>query len=63
MFPAQCLQLKMEIITIHVDNDYGTLENALGLSEEDLAIRKVDIMDVGSEQVRGGWGWVLMTAG
>ena len=56
MFPAQYLQLKMEIISIHVDNDRGALENALGLSPEDLAIRKVDVMDIGSEQVRGRAG-------
>ncbi|CAI5468949.1 unnamed protein product [Closterium sp. Yama58-4] len=43
-------QLRMEIETIHLQDD-GSHPNALGLSAAELALRRVDWMDIGSEPV------------
>ncbi|CAI5501439.1 unnamed protein product [Closterium sp. Naga37s-1] len=43
-------KLRMEIETIHLQDD-GSHPNALGLSPAELALRRVDCMDIGSEPV------------
>ncbi|CAI5476982.1 unnamed protein product [Closterium sp. Yama58-4] len=43
-------KLRMEIETIHLQDD-GSHPNALGLSPADLALRRIDWMDIGSEPV------------
>ncbi|CAI6008592.1 unnamed protein product, partial [Closterium sp. NIES-65] len=43
-------KLRMEIETIHLQDD-GSHPNALGLSPAELALRRVDWMDIGSEPV------------
>ncbi|CAI5506989.1 unnamed protein product, partial [Closterium sp. Naga37s-1] len=43
-------KLRMEIETIHLQDD-GSHPNALGLSAAELALRRVDWMDIGSEPV------------
>ncbi|GJP43457.1 hypothetical protein CLOM_g2916 [Closterium sp. NIES-68] len=43
-------KLRMEIETIHLPDD-GSHPNALGLSAAELAMRRVDWMDIGSEPV------------
>ncbi|KAL3683331.1 hypothetical protein R1sor_001353 [Riccia sorocarpa] len=43
-------KLKIEMITLH-ENDDGSTENIHGLSEAELAIRKVDIVDIAMDKV------------
>jgi len=45
-------RLKMEIESIHIDDNRGDTPNALNLPEDLLAIRKIDYMDLGSEKVQ-----------
>ncbi|CAM6107311.1 unnamed protein product [Calypogeia fissa] len=44
-------KLKIEMISVH-ENDDGTSENILGLSEAELAIRKVDVVDIAFDKVQ-----------
>ncbi|CAM6084517.1 unnamed protein product [Calypogeia fissa] len=44
-------KLKIEMISMH-ENDDGTSENILGLSEAELAIRKVDVVDIAFDKVQ-----------
>jgi hypothetical protein len=37
--------------TLHVDNSRGELENALGISQEDLKNRKVIIIDIANDPI------------
>ncbi|KAL2611906.1 hypothetical protein R1flu_023598 [Riccia fluitans] len=43
-------KLKIEMITMH-ENDDGSTENIHGLSEAELAIRKVDMVDIAMDKV------------
>lgn len=43
-------QLKIEMISVH-KNDDGSAENILGLSDDELAIRKVDMVDIALDKV------------
>ncbi|BFI39688.1 hypothetical protein MPTK2_7g02200 [Marchantia polymorpha subsp. ruderalis] len=43
-------KLKIEMITLH-ENDDGSTENIHGLSEAELAIRKVDMVDIAMDKV------------
>jgi hypothetical protein len=43
-------QLKIEMLSFHKDDD-GSAENILGLSEAELAIRKVDMIDISLDKV------------
>ena len=44
------MQLKIEMLSLHVDDD-GSTENIHNLSEAELAIRKVDYIDIASDEV------------
>lgn len=44
------MQLKIEMISMHVDDD-GSTENIHNLSEAELAIRKVDYVEIASDEV------------
>lgn len=43
-------QLKIEMLSMHADDD-GSTENILNLSEAELAIRKVDMVDIAFDDV------------
>ncbi len=43
-------QLKIEMFTMH-ENDNGTIDNIHNLTETELAIRKVDMVDIAFDPV------------